>query len=162
MARPEKNTVDYFPHYVNSGKTLFTVEQRFGNDGYAFLFKILEILGKTENHFIDCRKPADYEYLLAITKVSREKAEEIMELLTTLGTFDTDMWGQRIIFSENFVKDGISTQSIEGFWSLLKRGIIGIYHHVSPQHLDKYLAEFEFRYNHRSQSDLFQLILANC
>lgn len=64
--------------------------------------------------------------------------------------------------SKNFIKDGISTQSIEGFWSLLKRGIIGIYHHVSPQHLDKYLAEFEFRYNHRSQSDLFQLILANC
>ena len=105
MARPEKNTVDYFPHYVNSGKTLFTVEQRFGNDGYAFLFKILEILGKTENHFIDCRKPADYEYLLAITKVSRDKAEEIMELLTTLGTFDSDMWAQRIIFSENFINN---------------------------------------------------------
>lgn len=105
MARPEKNTVEYFPHYVNSGKTLFTVEQRFGNDGYAFLFKILEILGKTENHFIDCRKPADYEYLLAITKVSRDKAEEIMELLTTLGTFDSDMWVQRIIFSENFINN---------------------------------------------------------
>ncbi len=105
MARPEKNTVDYFPHYVNSGKTLFTVEQRFGNDGYAFLFKILEILGKTENHFIDCRKPADYEYLLAITKVSREKAVEIMELLTTLGTFDADIWAQKIIFSENFVSN---------------------------------------------------------
>lgn len=105
MARPEKNTVDYFPHYVNSGKTLFTVEQRFGNDGYAFLFKILEILGKSENHFIDCRNPADFEYLISITKLNKEKAEEIMELLTLLGTFDADLWKYRIIYSENFVKN---------------------------------------------------------
>ncbi|MBI2550839.1 DUF4373 domain-containing protein [Candidatus Uhrbacteria bacterium] len=115
MARPEKNTVDYFPHYVYSGKTLFTVEQRFGNDGYAFLFKILEVLGKTENHFIDCRKPEDYEYLLAITKVSRDKAEEIMALLTTLGTFDADLWKHRIIYSDNFIKN------LEGVYERRKR-----------------------------------------
>lgn len=105
MARPEKNTVDYFPHYVNSGKTLFTLEQRFGNDGYAFLFKVLEMLGKTENHFIDCRNAADYEFLLAITKVSRDIADKIMELLTTLGTFDADLWEHSIIFSPNFVSN---------------------------------------------------------
>ena len=105
MARPEKNTVDYFPHFVNSGKTLFTVEQRFGNDGYAFLFKVLETLGMSENHFIDCRNAADYEFLLAKTKVSRESAEGIMELLTTLGTFDVELWKDRIIFSENFLKN---------------------------------------------------------
>ncbi len=105
MARPEKNTVDYFPHYVNSGKTLFTLEQRFGNDGYAFLFKVLEMLGKTENHFIDCRNAADYEFLLAITKVDRDIADKIMELLTTLGTFDADLWEHRIIFSPNFVSN---------------------------------------------------------
>lgn len=115
MARPEKNTVDYFPHYVNSGKTLFTVEQRFGNDGYSFLFKILEILGKTENHFIDCRNAADYEFLISITKVSREKAEEIMELLTILGTFDADLWRHRIIYSENFIKN------LEGVYERRKR-----------------------------------------
>lgn len=115
MARPEKNTVDYFPHYVNSGKTLFTVEQRFGNDGYAFLFKILEILGKTENHFIDCRNAADYEFLISITKVSRVKAEEIMELLTILGTFDADLWRHRIIYSENFIKN------LEGVYERRKR-----------------------------------------
>lgn len=61
---------------------------------------------------------------------------------------------------ENFTKNGVSTQSVEGFWSLLKRGIIGIYHHVSPQHLPKYLAEFEFRYNNRFRSDLFDLVIA--
>lgn len=61
---------------------------------------------------------------------------------------------------EHFIEDGVSTQSVEGFWSLLKRGIIGIYHHVSAQHLSKYLAEFEFRYNNReNQEKMFDLVL---
>lgn len=53
------------------------------------------------------------------------------------------------------------TNSIEGFWSLLKRGIIGIYHLVSRKYLNKYCAEFVFRYNTRQQGDeqrFFQLI----
>lgn len=44
---------------------------------------------------------------------------------------------------------GISVNSIEGFWSQLKRAINGTHIHVSRQHLAKYLGEFEFRYNHR-------------
>ena len=59
-----------------------------------------------------------------------------------------------------YVFKGISTQSIEGFWSLLKRGIIGIYHHVSEKWLHNYLAEFEFRYNNRNVKDLFGLVVA--
>ena len=45
MARPRKQTVDYFPHYCKCGRTIFILENRFGNDGYAFWFKLLEILG---------------------------------------------------------------------------------------------------------------------
>lgn len=43
----------------------------------------------------------------------------------------------------------VTTNSIEGFWSILKRGIIGVYHRVSRQHLQKYVDEFVFRYNQR-------------
>ncbi len=44
--------------------------------------------------------------------------------------------------------DGIAhTNSIEGFWSLLKRGVIGTFHYVSPQHLQRYCDEFAYRYN---------------
>ncbi|QQS59661.1 DUF4373 domain-containing protein [Candidatus Peregrinibacteria bacterium] len=90
---------------MNSGKTLYTLEKRYGNDGYAFLFKVLEALGKSENHFIDCRNPADWEFLLAITNVSEVIAEEMMKLLTTLGTFDEELWSSRIIFSANFIEN---------------------------------------------------------
>lgn len=46
------------------------------------------------------------------------------------------------------------TNGIEGFWSLLKRGIIGIYHYVSPQHLHRYCDEFQHRYNARKTSNV--------
>ena len=47
----------------------------------------------------------------------------------------------------------ISTNTVEGFFSLLKRGIIGVYHHVDEKHLHRYLSEFDFRYNLRKVTD---------
>ncbi len=41
------------------------------------------------------------------------------------------------------------TNTIEGYFSILKRGIVGVFHHVSPQHLHRYTNEFDFKYNHR-------------
>jgi hypothetical protein len=41
------------------------------------------------------------------------------------------------------------TNTVEGYFSILKRGIYGIYQHVSEHHLKRYLAEFDFRYNER-------------
>jgi transposase-like protein len=49
--------------------------------------------------------------------------------------------------SGEYVVGECHTNTIEGFWSLLKRGIIGIYHNVSEKHLDAYVDEFEYRYN---------------
>ncbi len=48
-----------------------------------------------------------------------------------------------------YVRGGAHTNTIEGYFSVFKRGINGVYHHVSPQHLKRYLAEFDFRYNER-------------
>lgn len=54
--------------------------------------------------------------------------------------------------AEEYVRTGgfHHTNTIENFFSIFKRGIIGTYHHVSPQHLKRYLAEFDFRYNQRT------------
>jgi transposase-like protein len=50
------------------------------------------------------------------------------------------------------------TNNIEGFWSQLKRGVIGTYHYVSPQHLQRYCFEFETRYNQRDVSNIQRFI----
>lgn len=47
----------------------------------------------------------------------------------------------------------VTTNTVEGFFSLLKRGINGVYHHVGRNHLHRYLAEFDFRYNERKVTD---------
>lgn len=49
-----------------------------------------------------------------------------------------------------YVRGDIHTNTIESYFAIMKRGITGVYHHVSPQHLKRYLAEFDFRYNERS------------
>lgn len=48
-----------------------------------------------------------------------------------------------------YVRGDVHTNTIEGFFSIMKRGINGTYHHVSQNHLKRYLAEFDFRYNER-------------
>jgi len=48
-----------------------------------------------------------------------------------------------------YVRGDAYTNTIEGYFSILKRGIIGTFHHVSPQHLQRYATEFDFRYNNR-------------
>ena len=52
---------------------------------------------------------------------------------------------------EEYVRHGgfMHTNTIEGYFSIMKRGINGVYHHVSQQHLKRYLAEYDFRYNER-------------
>lgn len=50
---------------------------------------------------------------------------------------------------EEWVRGEVHTNTVEGVWSLLKRSIIGAFHHVSVKHLDKYLSELEWRYGNR-------------
>ncbi len=54
-----------------------------------------------------------------------------------------------------YVVGAIHTQTIEGFWSILKRGMVGTFHKVSAKYLPLYVAEFQFRYNNRGNADIF-------
>ncbi|SIQ57610.1 ISXO2-like transposase domain-containing protein [Chryseobacterium sp. RU37D] len=62
-----------------------------------------------------------------------------------------------------YVKGRVHTNTIEGFWSILKRGIVGIYHFTSKKHLQMYVDEFVFRYNTRKQTteNRFNILLLN-
>ncbi|MBA7524283.1 hypothetical protein ES705_16420 [subsurface metagenome] len=107
MARPKKKTVDYFPHQVSHGKTIFILEERFGNDGYAFWFKLLEILGKTEDHVFRCGNSEEWMFLIAKTHVSEKTATEILDTLAALNAIDAELWQTKIVWVQNFV-DGIA------------------------------------------------------
>lgn len=105
MGRPRKQTVDYFPHDADASdrKTLYILESKFGNDGYAFWFKLLEILANSEGHFYDCRNPAAWEFLLAKTHVTDKIGRQIMATLLGLEAIDQELWTEKIVWSENFV-----------------------------------------------------------
>jgi transposase len=63
--------------------------------------------------------------------------------------------------SKVYVMGDIHTNTVEGFWSLIKRGIGGVYHAVSQKYLQTYLDEYTFRYNRRDQGNLiFKSVLA--
>jgi transposase-like protein len=55
--------------------------------------------------------------------------------------------------ADEYVRGEAHTNTVEGFFSLLKRGVNGVYHHVSRGHLGRYCDEFAFRYEHRKVSD---------
>jgi len=56
-------------------------------------------------------------------------------------------------YKKEYVRGDIHTNTIEGFFSILKRGLSGIYQHVWSHHLKRYVAEFNFRYSNRKVSD---------
>ena len=92
MARPKKETVDYFPHICAHKTTIFVLEQKYGNDGYAFWFKVLELLASSEGHYYDCRKPHLWEFLQAKTRLSEDKCNELLDLLAKLDAIDQELW----------------------------------------------------------------------
>ena len=105
MARPTRQTVDFFLHYCKGGKTLYILEGKYGNDGYAFWFKLLELLGESEGHFYSCNNAVEWEFLLAKTRTSADIANSIIDTLIDLGKVDAKLWREgRILWIENFVK----------------------------------------------------------
>jgi len=102
-------------------------------------------------------------------------SKEIIRNVKVSASLHTDEWvgynGLSRIYDHSVIKHGqgeyvngrIHTNTIEGFWSLLKRGIIGIYHFTSRKHLQCYVDEFVFRYNTRqlSERSRFNLLLSN-
>ena len=63
---------------------------------------------------------------------------------------------------EQYVVGAVHTNTIEGFWSIFKRGVVGTYHKMSTKYLPLYVAEFQFRYNNRMNPDMFDTAIAGC
>ncbi len=62
---------------------------------------------------------------------------------------------------DEYVRGDVTTNTVEGFFSIFKRGMKGVYQHCGKQHLHRYAAEFEFRYNHRAALKIDDTARAN-
>jgi transposase-like protein len=90
-----------------------------------------------------------------VTKIVREHVRK----QTTLHTDESRLYGDVTAhFADHltvkhsageYVRGDVHTNTIEGFFSIFKRGMKGVYQHCAEKHLHRYLAEFDFRYNHR-------------
>jgi hypothetical protein len=59
------------------------------------------------------------------------------------------------ILGIKYIVGAVHTNTIEGFWSIFKRGIVGTFHNVSKKYFHLCVAEFQFRYNSRVNDDIF-------
>lgn len=109
--------------------------------------------------------------------VSNVGADEIMDFaawaiqLDAVDVIYTDQMNSYRIFDRVFehksvnhsicyIDGDIHTNGIEGFWSLLKRGINGTFHHISAKHISRYLDEFIWRFNNRKTDDIFEALVS--
>lgn len=103
--RKRKLSVDYFPHYVDSGKTIFTIERMFGDKGYTIIFKTLELLSGSDGHFFDFNSEEEWLYLCAKFNSDPEKVISILDMLSRLGFIDQELYNNKILWSDNLIEN---------------------------------------------------------
>jgi hypothetical protein len=97
----------------------------------------------------------------------REMVSDKVSLLATDESFVydglTEYPRQSVMHSQDqYVIGAVHTHTIEGFWSIFKRGVVGTFHKMSAKYMPLYVAEFQFRYNNRSNPDMFGTAIAGC
>jgi hypothetical protein len=106
MARKKKNHVDYFPHDTHQSKAVRTISKTYGNDGYAFYYKLRELLGRTENYNYDLSKSIDWLDFIGEMDVEEQQAKKLIEFLVTIGELDKELWEQESrLWSNSLIED---------------------------------------------------------
>ena len=110
--------------------------------------------------------------LASVTKEAAEGfvREMVSDRVSLLATDESRVYGDLTDYphgavdhtARRYVIGSIHTNTIEGFWSIFKRGIVGSFHKVSRKYLPLYVAEFQFRYNNRQNADIFGTAIAGC
>lgn len=104
MAREQRKDVDYFPHDCSHGRKMHIIESKYGNDGYATWFKVLEQLGKANNHYIDISDESVLMFLASVCRVDEDRLKSILNDLAKLGAIDKDLFeNYSVIWSQKFL-----------------------------------------------------------
>jgi transposase-like protein len=111
----------------------------------------------------------------ALSRVTKDAAERfvremVSDKVSLLATDENQVYDglheyprQAVMHSaKRYVVGAVHTNTIEGFWSIFKRGIVGSFHKVSAKYMPLYVAEFQFRYNHRRNADIFGAAIEGC
>lgn len=64
--------------------------------------------------------------------------------------------------TKEYVVGAVHTNTIEGFWSIIRRGVVRTFHKVSRKYMPLYVAEFQFSHNKRDNADIFGAAIACC
>lgn len=113
--------------------------------------------------------------LRVIPKANKEHIRPILrERISPRSTLITDGHGSYVSLHKEFdkhvslnhakgqhKKGEFNLSSIEGFWALLKRAVIGVYHSITLHHLQSYVDEIAFKYNNRSSPNIFNTLIIN-
>ena len=105
MARTKKKGVDYFPIQCAQDKTEYIMEQKFGNDGFTFLYKLKRFLGTIEGHLLDTRNSEDMEFLCAQCRLEEITVTEMLNKLASVGAIDKELWSEKLVWFQEFVDD---------------------------------------------------------
>ena len=133
-----------------------------GGKGKMVAFGMIERKGKLVAKVVKDRKrkTLEPEIFKHIDKGASVMTDELLSYKALYQTFDHYSVNHS---AKEYVNGAIHTNTIEGFWSIFKRGLLGIYHLVPKKHLQKYLDEFVFRYNTKdyTEQERFNYFFAN-
>ncbi len=124
--------------------------KNIGAVGKEIAFSLVERGGHVRSHHVPnvsakTLRPILMEQVNRATALMTDDAGQYRLIGPAFARYETVNHG-----IEEYVRGDVHTNTIEGYFSIMKRGINGVYHHISAQHLKRYLAEFDFRYNYRS------------
>ncbi|WP_041374457.1 IS1595 family transposase [Phenylobacterium zucineum] len=119
-------------------QVVFTLVERGGR---ARSFRVPNVTGKTLDPILRAHVSSD-------ATLMTDEAGQYRNIGKEFAAHETVNHGK-----DEYVRGKAHSNTVEGYFSLFKRGLNGTFHHIGPQYLNQYLAEFDFRYNHRDISD---------
>lgn len=124
---------------------------------------VVGIVQRDGNVVAEVMKHLTYENLKDMVKkyVDEDEAVLITDEYSSYHKMNRIIEHIKIDHQRLYSYKGVNTNSIESFWAIIKRQIIGQHHHVSARHLPKYVAETVFKYNNRKDDDMFETLVNN-
>lgn len=102
MGNTPKNTATYFPHFIGKGRKIQTIDHRYGNDGYATWYRLLEMLCQANGHYLLIKSDEDLMYLASYCRISNAMLNDILSDLATMGEIDREFLSHGVIWSRKF------------------------------------------------------------